>query len=102
MFSTMSAPANVPVVHGSIDLAYVQSALARGGLADVVDAIEMNTLTDGRSGAVVTAIKARGPTGERALVQKTFFTTSGFRLGIGDPDCNETHLWASGATRRLP
>jgi hypothetical protein len=81
-----------------IDAAYLRAALERAGVAASFDAIQTTTYSDGRSGAVVTGVRA----GRDRFVVKAIDDEQGFRAVLSSLPGGEVALFRSGATRDLP
>jgi hypothetical protein len=91
--------ATLPQVGGDLDAAYVREALARAGRDAAVSEVSARPLTDGRSGAVVTALVLDGG---RRLVHKAVRDGVGFHAVVGGPLGREAALFRSDVTARLP
>ena len=89
--------AELPVIGGDIDAAYLSAALTRAGRKADVAAVEAKPFEDGRSSTAVYSL--RSSAGRHVL--KVFDCPSWWSAFTGR-DCVEAELWASGVTRNLP
>jgi len=89
--------AELPVIGGDIDAAYLSAALMRAGREAEVEAVEARPFEDGRSSTPVHSL--RSSAGQHVL--KVFGYPSWLSAFSGR-DCIEAELWASGVTRHLP
>jgi hypothetical protein len=89
------------VVAGEVDLQYLRDALARAGKQ--LDAIELGVepLTDGRTAASVSRLRARSADGNVSSFVLKRVPPASWRVSLGT-DGSEARLWLSGVTRTLP
>jgi hypothetical protein len=99
MLASMARHGGLPRVTGDLDAAYLAAALGRAGVDAPVGELELRAVTDGRSGAVVTAIRSAGG---RRWVHKAIRDGVGFHGALDATTAGEGALWACGALRLPP
>jgi hypothetical protein len=90
-----------PTISGTLDLVYLNEALARAGISLRATDLVSESLTGGRTAAAVTRLQVRAADGEARNFVLKVVPSVAWREVVGS-DATEARLWLSGTTRALP